>query len=441
MTDLQLALLALGATIIAAVILFNWLQESRIRRETVRRFDGPIKDALMVGNDELDAVSSEQPFQKQAEIQEEVLREEIVIERFELKVEPTFSFDSFHAEPAENHVDAEGSYDTHEEAPEPFVATESFVSPEPLATAEATPLNVPEPSAIPEPAIATQATVATPTVAASGLPPNVDEQIDYIAVITLAQPSSGAVLREAMLPLPQFDKNSQWMGLTASGLWRHFTKDQEHTQFSLVVGTLQLADRAGPISAGTLADFRRKAEDSAARLHAQLEWRGHANPQRYAQELDQFCIEVDVMVSLHLMADKNNLFAGTKLRGLAEAGGMTLQDDGVFHYVDDNNETQFTLVNQSAPFSVETLRTSAFLAVSLQLDVTRVSNCTEAFSRMTTLAKRMEQGLSAKLVDDNQRVLGDVELEKIRQQLKKIYSSMVAHYVPPGSPTALRLFS
>lgn len=53
----------------------------------------------------------------------------------------------------------------------------------------------------------------------------------------------------------------------------------------------------------------------------------------------------------------------------------------------------------------------------------------------------MEQGLSAKLTDDNQRVLGDAEIEKIRRQLKLIHTTMVARGIIPGSPTALRLFS
>jgi len=77
----------------------------------------------------------------------------------------------------------------------------------------------------------------------------------------------------------------------------------------------------------------------------------------------------------------------------------------------------------------------------LQLDVPRVKNCPEAFNLMVLQARRMEQGLNAKLSDDNQRVLGDAEIEKIRRQLKLIHSNMVARGIVPGSPTALRLFA
>jgi hypothetical protein len=45
------------------------------------------------------------------------------------------------------------------------------------------------------------------------------------------------------------------------------------------------------------------------------------------------------------------------------------------------------------------------------------------------------------LVDDNQRALGEIEIEKIRQQLKMIHAKMVARFILPGTPAALRLFS
>ena len=43
--------------------------------------------------------------------------------------------------------------------------------------------------------------------------------------------------------------------------------------------------------------------------------------------------------------------------------------------------------------------------------------------------------------DDNNKPLGDMQVEKIRQQLKKIQASMLARGVIPGSDCAHRLFS
>src|SRR3990167_25831 len=47
MSDLQLALIALGVVIIAGVLVFNWWQERRFMQESLQRFEGPADDALM----------------------------------------------------------------------------------------------------------------------------------------------------------------------------------------------------------------------------------------------------------------------------------------------------------------------------------------------------------------------------------------------------------
>ena len=47
MSDLQLALLVLGALIIIAVIIYNWWQERNLRAEAETRFQAPSHDILM----------------------------------------------------------------------------------------------------------------------------------------------------------------------------------------------------------------------------------------------------------------------------------------------------------------------------------------------------------------------------------------------------------
>src|SRR5665647_2591250 len=47
MSDLQLALLVLGALIIVLVIGFNWWQERSLRNEASQRFNTPAQDALL----------------------------------------------------------------------------------------------------------------------------------------------------------------------------------------------------------------------------------------------------------------------------------------------------------------------------------------------------------------------------------------------------------
>jgi FtsZ-interacting cell division protein ZipA len=63
------------------------------------------------------------------------------------------------------------------------------------------------------------------------------------------------------------------------------------------------------------------------------------------------------------------------------------------------------------------------------------------FNQMITIAQKMASSLNANLVDDNQKPLGDLQIEKIRQQLKVIHATMVARGIMPGSPSSMRLFN
>jgi len=93
------------------------------------------------------------------------------------------------------------------------------------------------------------------------------------------------------------------------------------------------------------------------------------------------------------------------------------------------------------PFSPDMLRTSVVKAVTFQLDIPHVKHCAEAFNHMVQIARQMETGLNAILVDDNNRPLSDIQIEKIRQQLKVIHATLLVRGIVPGSDSALRLFS
>ena len=61
MSDLQLALLVLGALIIIAVVIYNWWQERNLRAEAETRFQAPSHDSLMEARADHDRVIAAQP--------------------------------------------------------------------------------------------------------------------------------------------------------------------------------------------------------------------------------------------------------------------------------------------------------------------------------------------------------------------------------------------
>jgi FtsZ-interacting cell division protein ZipA len=461
MTDLQLALIALGALIILAVVLFNWWQERKLHKETESRFIEPETDVLMDEDFRIDPHTvlrgdkreepEEEEFVVRVRIQDDEPAPQVAASH---DAEPRFSM----PEKSEPEVTEEPAIS---EAPIQLDVTEEITEQEPEASAYTAPplADLPPEETVEhveaeEPAINLESTTAPwdepvaeePQPAATpesvALPVDVDAQIDLSAILYLPRPYSGAALRQQFLNFSEIDKPVYAFGLDAFREWHLLTREQEQGEFTRCVCSLQLADRSGAVSRDMLIRFQNAAEDIALNLGAQVEWQGAPDPLAYAQALDAFCIEVDKLVSLHIVQGSNGPFTGTKFRGLAEASGLVLGNDGAFHYRDEQGHTSFSLINQdSNPFNADMLRTVVIKGVVFQLDIPHVKNCTEVFNQMVLAARQMSHSLSANLVDDNYRQLTDTQIDRIRQQLKMLHAQMITRGIMPGGQTAARLFS
>lgn len=451
MSDLQLALLALGAIIIVAVILFNWWQERSLRKAAAESFDEPPTDPLL---DEFhidtEAILKDEPASAPAF---ETTFEEAMASGNPAIAEAASAVVEFEQDMA---VSEDIPALTRTYGPSPPMPDEDDWQASEVATTEELQEEagfaetIPEPeAAVPDPAqneLDQPEPLATATsgheTERGALPSSVCHQIDLTAVLYLAQPVTGMELRQFLLSMVDLDKPVYAYGHGADGVWRMLTREQEELSFTRAACSLQLADRGGAVSRETLNRFQSAIEEMGRSMGAQVEWHGNPDPLDYASDLDQFCIEVDKLVGFHLAQDASGPFTGTKFRGLAEASGLTLADDGAFYCLNESGQPLFALVSQDkTPFTIEMLRTGVIRAVTFQLDIPRVKHCTEVFNQMVLMARQMESSLNGKLVDDNQRPLGEMQIEKIRQQLKVIHATMVARGIMPGSATALRLFS
>ncbi|MDR2875640.1 MAG: hypothetical protein LBV44_06905 [Methylobacillus sp.] len=404
MSKLQLALLALGVVIIAAVVFFNWWQERRFMRESRGRFAEPEGDILMKTED------------------------------FRIDTERALAFDA-----AENRDD-----DVTDDIPENALLEdlspqrrEPEFSASPVLQPETAPIAVEE---IDYPAESEPESENEITI--SALPQEVSEQIDLIAEATLPAPLDLAAFTQAVRQLPQFDKPAQWLLQDENGHWRPLAEGSPFDRYSQFIAALQLADRAGSVSEGALSAFRRDVQQLAASLNAGLIWHGSQDPLHYAAELDKFCVGVDVMLGFNVLHGSSGAFAGTKLRDIAESGGLRLREDGAFHCEDALGHTLYTMASHDQrPFQMAMTPTVFYSGVSFQFEVPRVASASDAFDRMVLFARQLEKAVGGVLADDNQRALGDAEIEKIRQHLKTLHAKMTARSIQPGTPTALRLFS
>ena len=461
MSDLQIILIILGAFIIAGVVVYNWLQERKLRIQVMDEFIVPQKDVL--AEDfyiDTDAFVEKELAEMPRKFTQAILDET----------------DS--ATTAHNHVNfaskneyVEQADETQEPVFESELAQENAAAPSEFTAstfkhstyvdqfsddAAITPkaseskLNHAPPAAVkPPPAVQN-----TPEIMPSPLPDSVHTHIDLAAMLFANQKISHKALcdmaesvNEIRLPMMIFGLDSQdkWH-LVQTNQSSQTQANTSDTQYKQAACSLQLADRGGPIAKSTLNKFQYAVENMGLELNAHVEWQGSGDVLQRALELDQFCIEVDQLINVHIAQGELPIH-GTKFRGLAEASGMVLSEDGRFHfYANNDNSAQKTPLfcaveaNHQA-FTADSLRNNVLKAVTFQLEIPKVPNCEQAFNQMILVAQKLSTSLNANIVDDNQKPLGDLQIEKIRQQLKIIHATMVARGVMPGSVASMRLFN
>ncbi len=208
------------------------------------------------------------------------------------------------------------------------------------------------------------------------------------------------------------------------------------------VASLQLANRRGAISEGNLAQFFDGVRQVADEVGAMLELPAPGQVVAHAAALDEFCASVDIQFKLHIVEAAGGVFSGTKLRGVAEAAGLALEDDGRFHARDANGNELFTLTNLgSEGFSVETLRSLATHGLTLSIDVPRVSDGPATFTRMLGAGQQLARALGGVLVDAQRAPLAEGMIAAIRAKIIELQQTMRDAGIDPGSTRALRLFS
>lgn len=467
MSDLQLALIILGAIIIGGVVAYNWLQEKKLRQQVTDNFIVPQKDVLS-DNFHIDA-------------------DAYMIDKELAEVTEKTKYFGQHTIPGEMKIsDAEMANNAHY-ANENLLVSEGILglsnespneSPNEALKGSATDYSKPsyiesqildlqnlgaqtqesqaqELQAQESQAQESQAAKQPPTSsiepiieaalhekiqsAQVNLPISTHAQIDLTAILYATKNINSADLSVLLTTLSNVGLACSICGLDNDDKW-HAINDESNNAFKQLACSLQLADRGGPVAKNLLNKFQYAVEDAGLTLNAHVEWQGSGDVMQRAIELDQFCIEVDQMVSVHI-AQTDTPIHGTKFKGLAEASGMTLKDDGKF-YLDANDTVLFTAIDtNNVPFTVESLRNNVLKCITLQIEIPKVSNSEQVFSQMIAIAQKMANSLNANLVDDNQKPLGDLQIEKIRQQLKVIHATMVARGIMPGSDASMRLFS
>ncbi len=403
MSDLQIWLLLIGAVIVAAVLVFNWVQERRFRKQAEAAFEAPRGDALMQDG----AVPRD------------------THDRYEPALrEPVFDAGSTSdvAEVNEPHLHID-------EAPLPYADDQ----PEPARVAPAPPAAQPT-----SPAPSVQPRPATPAAAAQA---PYDELIEYRIRIG-SEGVLANVFADTFNQARTLGKAVRWVGLPVGATEWEEVQPWRDAHYQQVVVTMQLADRNGAVQEDQLAALCKLLQGTAHAHGLRLACDDEADALERAQAIDRFCVDVDVLIGLNVVARGEGAVNLTRIVREAESSGMVLGVDGAFQLLDTRGEPLYVLCNHDAePFSAMAIEGQTSQGVTLQFDVPRVPDGLKVFDGMVGFGRKLANEVGGILVDDNLRPLTDTGIEKIRTQLTQIYERMEARGVPSGSRRALRLFS
>jgi FtsZ-interacting cell division protein ZipA len=395
MSDLQIGLLVIGAVVVMAVLLYNWIQERRFKKQADAAFQTPMVDVLMRS----DAAPSEKLTRVEPALREPVYDEDL-------------SGDV--ADVIEPHMQVE----PHLPTPNGGLRATQGVSP------GSAPFASPRPAAL------------------SDLPGSpYDDLIEYRVRIG-GDGVEAAAFADAYHQARALGKAVRWLGLPVGAAEWEEVQPWRDVRYQQVVATLQLADRNGAVQEDQLTSLCTLLQATAQARGLRVACDDVDEALERAQAIDRFCVDVDVLIGLNVVARGEGVLDLAHIVREAESSGMVLGADGAFQLFDSRGEPLFALCNHDAePFGAEGGQGQATQGVTLQFDVPRVPDGLKVFDGMVAFGRRVANEVGGILVDDNLRPLTDAGIEKIRSQLMQIYERMEARGVPSGSRRSLRLFS
>ena len=440
MTELQMGLIGFGAIIVLGVLAYNKWQESKHRKIADRMRTGVHADALLDesaasavdGGVEADATVLFDTFSVSAHTATPVLRASSE------RIEPVLSVDL---------PDDRGITEALREIAAETPLNEHFSEPDhdSQGGAESVAAHVsPTPESLDTPnAYEKTGIKKTRDAKEVGFPFHfLSPLIDYVACFeTIEAASAYQILDSQRDFLQRVRKPIHWVGYNEHcHEWESIHDNGKNEYRRLCVG-LQLVDRNGPVREVDLSVFHLAMQDLAEELMAIVDLPPRQYVLELAAQLDQFSAAIDIQIGLNVIS-QDQPFVGTKLRALAEAAGMTFDNEGHFVRCDDEGKVLYRLFNQlDMGFSVDSIKTLTTHGVTFLLDVPRVAHGDRVFNQMLDLARRFTEALHGSLVDDNRRPLSEGELEPIRRQIVEYQEAMASRSLPAGGHLALRLFS
>jgi len=139
-------------------------------------------------------------------------------------------------------------------------------------------------------------------------------------------------------------------------------------------------------------------------------------PEHEAEEEAGSELAESVLV-LNILARDGSVLPGKSINSVAHANGMVFGDMNIYHRLDENNISVFSMINMVKPgsFDPSTIHELSTPGVSLFLQLPGPSNASDAFHDMLQTAYRMSEILEARLCDRSRQPLTESVVEEYRK--------------------------
>lgn len=275
-------------------------------------------------------------------------------------------------------------------------------------------------------------------------PGGLHPEIDTIATILANSPIEAdqyhQVAEYSTTLAAKLGKPIHWEGRAASG-WQPIEFDSEDPYRELRAG-IQLADRSGAIGMDALQTFDHLITQFADSMAALTHREDLTITSQRATQLDAFCADTDIEIAVNLIGKNGTTFSTTKVRGLAEASGMTLLPSGEYALANELGQPLYTLRNIDSSGSPAIKQSAAgyLTGLTFALDVPRAPQPASVFERMFADVLKFADVLQGEIVDDNAKPLTANSRRLIADTISHIAKKMEEKGIAPGGPAALRLY-
>ncbi len=273
-------------------------------------------------------------------------------------------------------------------------------------------------------------------------------QIDFIIYL----PGSGPLLRDRALGIYRqneylLERPRQLCGLRyLVGRWSSLEQDSDDAQYSDLALAMQLVDANGPTNESELNAFVQLGLKLADAFNRPMKL-SLTVEQALArtEELQRVAQQYDVIASVNVIAESDEVFSGPAIAQAARKQGMDFGAMNIYHLKSDNARGcrhLFSMANlyQPGAFDPETIDRFKTTGLTLFMAVPCVSEPVRVFEQMMQTAKGLCESLGGTLTDQDRRPLSDEGVSTIQRQIKQIASDINALGISPGSETALRFF-